>query len=197
MASAPSVADIIARNGDPFTLALRSGEDLSHDQLLLLNEASSSSSTSVGSASTAVFSSHEPSIVTKPTSYGTYYPAHNYIGREKALVEYASSVSASHGSSSEVESDHDDARGTALLGTGAWSSGQPVHDQALRGSECSKLRLAKLLPNRCKKPSVVLHHSMVDQASSCPDGTVSSTAASTQAEEGTFPIQYRRIVSAL
>lgn len=185
--AAPSVAFIIARNGDPLTLALRNGEYLSNDHLLRLTQASSSASTSVRSSPTTVFSSREPSIVTKPTSYGTSYPAHNHNGKEKVDTTYAESLSATHGSDSESEVEHDDARRQVLLGAGAWSSGPQVHGHCLRRSENAKVRLSKALPHRLKKPLVVLHQSTQEAAAAaCQDDTLRTLAAPMQTEAGTF-----------
>lgn len=155
--STPSVAFILGRNGDPLTLALRSSEELDHDDLSQLHGASFSASTSLGSSTTAVFSSREPSIVTKPTSYGTDYPAHHYNTKGKAQVEYASFLSVTHGSDSETEAEHDDAQRTALFGAGAWSSGQDSQNRCVRRAENSRIRLSKELPKRCKKIPVVIH----------------------------------------
>lgn len=190
--AAPSVAFIITRNGDPFTLALRNGYDLSNDDLLQLSQASSSASTSVGSSPTAVFSSREPSNVTKPTSYGTSYPAHDYNGEGKVDTMYAASLSATHGSESEAEVEYDDARCIALLGTGAWSSGTQTHGSCLRKLEnakirSSKIRLSKALPHRLKKPSIVLHQ---DATSACQDEEQPPTAAPAQMGAGTYPYTY-------
>lgn len=192
--TAPSVAFIIARNGDPLTLALRSGAELDHDDLLQLNDAFSSASTSVGSSPTAVFSFRESSIVTKPTSQGTDYPVHDYSIKGKAQVEYASSLSASHGSELDAEAEHDNARRTALLGTGAWSSSQN-HVHCLRREENTKVRLSKLLPDRRKKPTVVLHQSKMSKASSRQDGRVRSTAIPIPVKARTSRFQLDSVVS--
>ena len=124
-----------------------------------LNYASSTATTSVGSSPAAVFSSRGPSIATKPTSYGTGYPP---SGRHKEYTvdtTYAASLSATHGSGSEAEADHDDALGATLVGAGAWSSSRQAQGQLLRRPEHAKVRLSRSLPHRVKKPVVVLHQS--------------------------------------
>ncbi|KAF3050334.1 hypothetical protein E8E11_005424 [Didymella keratinophila] len=183
----PSVAFILGRNGDPLTLALRSGGELDHDDLLQLHEASSSTSTSLGSSPTTVFSSREPSIVTKPTSYGTDYPTHNYNGKGKAQVEYASSLSATYGSDSETEAEHDNTQRTALFGAGAWSSGQDSQDRCLRRAENSKIRLSKELPKRRKKIPVVIHQAAVCEAPRRLDSEVQTGPAIEPTKAGVCP----------
>lgn len=181
-APAPSVAFIIARNGDPLSLALRSGEELDHDSLLLLNEASSSTSTSEESSPTTVFSSREPTIVTKPTSHGTSYPVPDYNGGGKKNVAYPSSLSATHGSGSEAEIDHDDAHDAYLLGTGAWTSSRQTIPPCLRGDR--RIRLSKVLPSRTKKPTVVLHQSKRKEASALQEPGLGTTFAPLQIDTG-------------
>lgn len=190
--AAPSVSFIISRNADPFTLALRNGDDLDNDELSQLNQASSSASSSVGSSSTAVFSSREPSIVTKRTSYGTGYPVHDYKGEGKAYATYAASLSATHGSDSEAEVEHDEECPIDLRYAGAWSFGPQAHDQCLRKSEHARIRASKItlstaLPHRLKKPPIVLLQPTQDAACTLPSQEQDFTAALPQTNTGMYP----------
>ncbi|KAF2626250.1 hypothetical protein BU25DRAFT_104094 [Macroventuria anomochaeta] len=182
-----SVALIVARNDArndaPWTTLARRNDGHDEDNL---SRASSSATTSVGSSPTAVFSFREPSIVTKPTSYGTGYPTHDYKGEGKADTTYATSLSAKHGSGSEAEVEHDDALCTALLGAGAWSSGHQAEEQCLRRHENSKVRLSKVLPHRLKKLPLVLHQFNRDEASASQEAGPRANAAFTRIEEGTL-----------
>ena len=179
--SGPSVAFIITRNGDPLTLALRNGEEVDDDELVQLNQASTPMSSSIGSSPTADFSSREPSIVTKPTSYGTNYPAHDYNGGDKTDVAYPSSLSATHGSGSEAEVEHEDARGHSLLGAGAWTSSHQAKSSCLRGDR--RARLSTKLRSRKKYP-VVLHQHGWNGVSTVQDGESNLTATLPQTKQG-------------
>ncbi|UPX15587.1 uncharacterized protein EKO05_0006031 [Ascochyta rabiei] len=180
---APSVAFIIARNGDPLTLALRHEEELSSNDVLQLSRAFSSVSTSIGFSPTTVFSSCEPSIATKPTSYGTNYPANKRNGEGKTDITYAASLSATYGSEFDGVLEHDDVRHTALLGVGAWSSSPQAHDQCLRRLENTRPRISRFLPGRVKKPLIVIHQSHQAAASACHE-ELSTVAAPARAEAG-------------
>ena len=138
-------------------------------------------STSVGSSPTAVFSSREPSIVTKPTSYGTNYLAHDYNGEDKIDMTYPSSLSATHGSESEAEFEHDDASGDSLLGTGAWTSSHLAKSPCLRGDR--RVRLSTRLPGR-KKHQVVLHQPARTGVSTLQDGELDLTDTFSQTKLG-------------
>lgn len=143
-----SVISIVARGDDPW-----SALDLNryHDEDCL-SQASSSTTASTGSIPADVFSSHEPTIVTKPTSNGTDYPGYSYKYKDEADVIYATSLSASHGSASEIEVEHDDAPHDSFLHMGGWMSSYEAQDQCLRRPKYAKIRLSKNLPYRKKFP---------------------------------------------
>lgn len=174
-----SIPLIIASDDDPWTTLACRNEPLSGDRL---SQASSSATTSVGSSPTAVFSSREPSIVTKPTSYGTSYPAHGYNKQGKADSTYAASLSATRGSGSEAEVELDDALHTTLLGTGAWLSSPQAQGQVLRRREHARIRLSEVLHLRHKKPTIILHQRDRDVASS---HQVAEPRTTTPHKEGT------------
>lgn len=165
------VISIAARNDDPW-----SALDLNryHDEDRL-SQASSPTTASTGSIPADVFSSHEPTIVTKPTSNGTEYPGYNYKYKDEADVTYATSLSASHGSASEIEVEHDDAPHDSFLHMGGWMSGHESQDHCLRRPKYAKIRLSKDLPYRKKFP-IDLHQdercfTSVDQEIDSPSGS--------------------------
>ena len=141
------VISIVAHDDDPW-----SALDLNryHDEDCLSQ--ASSSTTSTGSVPADVFSSHEPTIVTKPTLNGTEYPGYNYRYKDQADVTYATLLSASHGSASEVEVERDDAPHDSFLHMGGWMSNHQAQDQCLRRPKYAKIRLSKNLPYRKKFP---------------------------------------------
>lgn len=139
-----------------------------------------------------MFSFSEPSIVTKPTSYGTDYPACGYDSRDKANIEYASSLSATHGSDSEAEAERDDAQHTALFGTGAWSSGQDSQDSCLRRVENSKIRLSQELTKRRRKIPVVIHQAAVCETPRRLDSEIQTGSAIDPAKAGMSRTQATR-----
>ncbi|XPS69663.1 hypothetical protein M3J07_001913 [Ascochyta lentis] len=63
---------------------------------------------------------------------------------------------------------------------GAWSSGLQTHDQCLRKFENARVRLSKVLPDRVKKPLVVIHHPNQATGSACYGG-LSTDATPTRA----------------
>ena len=149
-----SIAFVVARDNDPWNALAHLNEHLDEDHL---SQASSSVTTSVGSSPAAMFSSREPSIVTKPTSNGTDYSVYNEENEDKVDITYAASLSATYGSESEAEVEHDDALHDTLLGTGAWSSSHQAQGQCLRRRHNARIRLSKDLPHRFKKLPLVLH----------------------------------------
>jgi hypothetical protein len=154
------VISIVARGDDPWSaLDLNRYHDEDH-----LSQASSPTTTSTGSVPADVFSSHEPTIVTKPTSNGTDYPGCNYKYKGEADVTYATSLSASHGSASELEVEHDDTPHDSLAHMGGWMSGHQAQDQCLRRPKYAKIRLSKNLPYRKKFP-IDLHQNGRDLTS--------------------------------
>ncbi|KAF3044428.1 hypothetical protein E8E12_010564 [Didymella heteroderae] len=142
----------------------RGSDDVYHRQV------PSSATVSVASSPNEVFSSREPSIATRPTSYGASYPAHGYNKEGRGNTVYAASLSATHGSESEPEAELSDALDAALLGTGAWSASHQAQGQLLRRHEHAKVRLSKSLPHRVKKLPVVLHQNNAGVVSA-HDGT--------------------------
>jgi hypothetical protein len=148
-----------------------------------LSQAPSQATTSVGSSPTAVFSSRQPSVITRPTSYGTDYPAHGY---NKEGKEYAPSLSATHGSGSETEAEHNDPLGATLFGAGAWSSSHKAQGQLLRRHEHAKVRFSKSLPHRVKKPPVVLHQNTDIVSSAQPSKEQYVEAPLTSTMEGAY-----------
>ncbi|KAF2994182.1 hypothetical protein E8E13_001841 [Curvularia kusanoi] len=140
---------IVARDDDPWTPFAPHDE---HFEEECLSQASSSVTASTRPSAHDVFDSHEPTIVTQPTSYRATYPGYNYRYKSEADVTYATSLSASHGSVSEDEAEHDTFRHI-----GGWVSSQPAQGQALRRRENTKVRLSKRLPGRVKKPPVDIH----------------------------------------
>ncbi|KAH6633052.1 hypothetical protein C7974DRAFT_163936 [Boeremia exigua] len=150
-----SVALIIARDDDPWNALARHDENVDDDQRCW------SSSSITSSSPTAVSASNEPSIFTRPTSYGTGYPVCQYQNEGKATATYAASLSATHGSEPETDAERDDALGVILSFAGAWSSSHQVQDQCLRKRENAKLRLPK---TRLKKYPVVIHQTTEDES---------------------------------
>ncbi|KAF1922970.1 uncharacterized protein M421DRAFT_335609 [Didymella exigua CBS 183.55] len=124
-----------------------------------LSQSPSLADASLESSPTALFSTREPSITTKPTSYGTDYLGHGQNKKSKADTTYTASLSATHGSGSEAEAEagHDNALDATLFGAGAWSTSHQGQGQSLRRHEHARVRLSKSLPYRIKKPPVVLH----------------------------------------
>lgn len=145
---------IIAHDEDPWNALAHNSVELYEDYT---SRSPSSAATSVGSISAAVLSSREPSIATKPTSYATDYPIHNQQQEGKASITYAASLSATHGSGSEADAEHDDLLHADLVGTGAWSSDHRSQESCLRKRENARPRLSETLPHRRKKPCVIIH----------------------------------------
>lgn len=149
-----SVTPILASDDDPWSTFTRLNEHVDEERL---SQTSSSVTTSTGSSPADAFSSHEPTVITKPTSNGTNYHGYNYMHRDKTDVTYATSLSASHGSASDEDIEHDDALHDTLLYMGEWSSSQRTQDRCLRKRENAKVRLSRTLPDRVKKPPIDLH----------------------------------------
>jgi hypothetical protein len=161
-----STAVMFSRNDDPMTRVLRSNAELAMDDLINLNRQLSPSPVDVcssGTLTTAVFSSHEPSTVTKPTSAGTSYPLDDYKGKGKAVATYASSLSADHGSGSDNELDC--LQDNMLIGVGHWVPEGPVASRVLRGYARAGKRPRQGRHSRSKKPVVVIQQHYADSAS--------------------------------
>jgi len=136
------------RDDDPTTILLR------HDALADLDDIvndlhrydrTSPSTTSSTVPTNSVFSSRRGSVTTKPTSKGTSYPIEYNKGKEKAVVTYASSLSATHGSGSDTEREV--ARDDALAGLGHWAG----------VSQTRTPKRKQIRPPRPKKPVVIVH----------------------------------------
>lgn len=173
------VISIFARDDDPWSAL---DLNLYHDGDRL-SQASSSTIESTGPVPAHVFSSHEPTIVTKPTSNGTDYPGYNYKYKDQADVTYATSLSASHGSASEIDVEHDDAPHDSFLHMGGWMSDHQAQDQCLRRPKHAKVRLSKNLPYRKKFPIDLHQHgrdlTSVDQGIDLPsESSVKSSLGS-------------------
>lgn len=171
-----TIVSIIAHNDDPWN-ALDIHPDIKDQHHL--GSASSSATTSVISSRSAEFTSREPSVLTKLTSYGTNHLIYNDQDERKTIAAYTASLSASHGSVSGDELEHDEALHTTLSYMGTWSSGPQAQGQCLRKHDKARTRLSKDLPNRLKKPTVILHQSKPD-AKSTPNG-IGPTSLSTSA----------------
>ncbi|KAF2706183.1 hypothetical protein K504DRAFT_505142 [Pleomassaria siparia CBS 279.74] len=137
----PPTLSMSTRNSDPLTLRLRSRAPVGINELIYIQQVTSPgpatapgfvTAPSSGTPTRTVFSSHEASENTKPTSTGTSYPVEGYTGKGKATATYASSLSATHGSASEAEADMDTARDEALVGVGDWMDGSSVTTTPLR-----------------------------------------------------------------
>ncbi|KAF1845006.1 uncharacterized protein K460DRAFT_101571 [Cucurbitaria berberidis CBS 394.84] len=114
---------------------------------------------SIGTSSTAVFSTHDNSTVTKPTTTSTPYHSNVDKGKGKAKVPYASSLSVAYGSGSEAEAQRDTARGNALFAMGDWAAGASVPAEPLKGSARAKRRYRFDRQMKQKKPVVkIIHH---------------------------------------
>lgn len=145
--AAADTCSLLYRNDDDaFTVELRKDQLLSLEELVHLKRSASragDTASSLGSRTTSVFSSRKESSVTKPTSAGT-----SYVIDDK-VATYASSVSATYGSASEAETDHD----TALVGIGDQFDSDSVPLSGLgKRSQIKKSRA------KCKKPVLVIHH---------------------------------------
>ncbi|KAJ4371159.1 hypothetical protein N0V83_004375 [Neocucurbitaria cava] len=172
-----STAAPIFRNNDPLTIALRNGAALEMDDIARLDRVTSlayDTLSSLGTSSTAVFSTHEGSTVTKPTSTGTPYYNHSPKGKGKARVSYASSLSVAYGSGSEAEAQRNSARGNALLAMGGWAAGGSVPAEPLKGAARAKTRHRSYRQAKAKKPDVkIIHHQSPPNASlETDDGVV-------------------------
>lgn len=153
--AAADTSSLLYRNDDALTIALRSDQPLSLEELVHLNRSASragDTASSLGSRTTSVFSSRKESSITKPTSAGT-----SYVIDDKVIATYASSVSATHGSASEAETDHD----TALFGIG-----DQFGFESTPLSGLGKRSQTKNSKTKCKKPVLVIHHEHPLQSSS-------------------------------
>ncbi|KAF2130494.1 hypothetical protein P153DRAFT_430690 [Dothidotthia symphoricarpi CBS 119687] len=153
-----STAAILLRNDDPLTRALRGRDAVDVEDLVRLARATSPTSDilpSLGSSSTAVFSSLGESTVTKPTSTGTSYPIYDPEGKGKAKAPSISSLSATHGSGSEAEASDRAVREHALLAMGDWIANEDVAPVLpLKGTARAKQRTSNSLRHKHKKPVI-------------------------------------------
>ncbi|KAF1957028.1 hypothetical protein CC80DRAFT_53555 [Byssothecium circinans] len=150
---AESSTAVFTRNDDPMTVTLRSEGTVDLDDIVRLNRNASPSHdtpTSLGTLTTTLFSSHKESRGTKPTSAGTSYPIG---GKGKAVATYASSLSATHGSGSEVEAEKDH----AFVGIGDWTAGASSDAVCppLKGVARTRKRPRHI---KHKKPVVIIQH---------------------------------------
>jgi hypothetical protein len=159
-----SMATAISRNDDALSRALRDGLTLDLDDITRLNHASLSALDAVsssGTSNTAVFSSHEESVVTKPTSAETDHGTYARVDKGKAKMNtgYCSSLSGTHGSASEAEAEQRILRRNHLLAMGDWASSELESSQPLRGAARAKKRQQRRYQPRRKKPVVVIEQS--------------------------------------
>lgn len=167
-----STAATILRNDDPLTLALRNGDALDIDDIARLDRAMSPAydASSLGTSSSAVFTAHDNSTITKPTSTGTPYPNNGYKGKGKAKASYPSSLSVAYGSGSEAEAQRNTVRRDALFAMGDWTAGDPVPTEPLKGSARAKTRRRSDRHVKHKKPVVkIIQHGSTAPASSESD----------------------------
>jgi hypothetical protein len=158
-----STAAMLSRYDDCMSIALRSDRALELEDIVHLQRAVSPTHgmpSTVGTLTTAVTSSRKESSGTKPTSGGTSYPVNDYNGKGKAMATYESSLSATHGSESEAEAQQEH----ALVGIGDWTGDGP-----LKGTAGARRRHRANRRPRCKKPVIVIQHSVPDHASSGED----------------------------
>jgi hypothetical protein len=156
-----STATAIFRNDDALSRALRNGTTLDIDDIARLNHTPLSAPedvSSIGTSSTAVFSSLEESVVTKPTSAGTDHETYTRMGKGKAKLKtgYCSSLSGTHGSASEAEAERSFLRRNHLLAVGDWADTALESSQTLRGIARAKERQQPHRKPRHKKPTVVI-----------------------------------------
>jgi hypothetical protein len=150
-----STAAAIFRNDDVLSQALRGGNDLDINDIALLNQATflpNDTLSSVGTSSTAVFSHHDESTITKPTSAGTQ---HNK-GKGKLRTVYSSSLSGTHGSASEAEVGCAVQRRDNLLAIGDWADSELDASRPLKGTVRAKQRQQPRRKPKHKKPIVVI-----------------------------------------
>lgn len=162
-----STAATILRNDDPLTLALRNGDALNIDDIARLDRSMSPAYdvlSSLGTSNIAVFSTHDNSTVTKPTSTGSTYYNNAYKGKGKAKASYASSLSVANGSGSEAEAQRNTVGREALFAMGDWTSGDPVPTEPLRGTARAKTRCRSDRNIKHKKPTVKIFHHVVPAA---------------------------------
>lgn len=183
-----STAAMYARSEDPMSRILRSDADVDMDKLIILNRQASPSPfdvSTVGTLTTAVFSTHKPSTVTKPTTDGTSYPLDDYKGKGKAIATYASSVSATHGSGSDNEIEL--LRDTALFGVGDWTEDGPGASRVLKGPARSRKRPRR---PKHKKPVVIIQQERIDSASE-EDNAPTTLQVSRHDNKGRPTLEYK------
>jgi hypothetical protein len=158
-----STVSAILRNDDVLSQALRGANALDINDIARLNQAvplPHDTLSSVGTSSTAVFSSRDESTVTKPTSTGTY---HNK-GKGKLKTGYSSSLSGTHGSASEAEFSCTALRRDNLLAVGDWADSELDVPRPLKGTARAKERQQPRRKLKNKKPIVVI------EQDHCPGG---------------------------
>lgn len=144
------------RNADPMSVALRTDGSLNLDDLVHLNQTAppcQPGPSTIGTRTTTVFTSREQSSGTKPTSAGTGYPINGGNGKGKAIAEYASSLSATHGSGSEAEAEQEN----NLAGVGSWTGDGPIGTTPLKGAARARKRQRMNRRPKHKKPVVIIH----------------------------------------
>jgi hypothetical protein len=156
-----STAAAILRNDDALSQALRDGITLNIEDIARLDHtqlATQGAISSTGTLSTAVFSSRECSVGTKPTSTGTDHPTIARLdkGKGKVKTRDSSSLSGTHGSASEAEVELQAVRRNNLIAMGDWADTELGSAQPLRGGARAKERQQIRRPPRRKKPIVVI-----------------------------------------
>jgi hypothetical protein len=178
-----STAAMLSRYDDRMTVALRSEGALELEDIIELQRAASPTHdvpSSVGTIPTAVFSSRKESNGTKPTSGGTSYPLEHYRGKGKAVATYASSLSATHGSGSELDVEQE----KALVGIGDWTGDGPVTPRPLKGAARARKRPRANRCSRQKKPVIVIQQHRVPEYASSGEEEESPTATHVACSNG-------------
>ncbi|KAF2468568.1 uncharacterized protein BDR25DRAFT_55893 [Lindgomyces ingoldianus] len=137
------------------TRRLRAGGVLGINEIVYLHRVNSPltvASSSTAPATTTVFSSHKESSGTKPTSAGTSYLVN---GKDQPVKEYASSLSASHGSGSDTELEA--IQDNFLFGVGGQFVDGPRAARTLKGPARTVKRPRAIRRPRAKKPVVMIH----------------------------------------
>ncbi|KAF2729223.1 hypothetical protein EJ04DRAFT_516096 [Polyplosphaeria fusca] len=169
---------------DALSQALRAPGDISMAQLVQLTQQAPSSvaSSSVGTRSSAVFTSQDPSTGTMPTSGKGY----NFNDKGNAFVMDAakgpSSLSATDGSGGEWDEQKE--QDIDFAGFGSWADEDRGMQQPLRRAENSRRRPLQNRLRRAKKPPVVIHQGHRATASLSEDESVVEHAVQGSSHDG-------------
>lgn len=159
-----SIVSPVIRNQDPLAAALRRRSDLNLQDLIRLNKETQTQHYAFSSGVTSddtVFTSHQTSTYTKPTSSDETQAKERAEGSGpragKEGISYASSLSVAHGSGSEAEERHHVARRDALLAVGDWTSNVEAFERPLKSTVRAKTRTTSKPKSKHKKPIVEIH----------------------------------------